>query len=78
MLKIQQHLYYYWCKTQNAQYKPYQKQQLLTKRVGWLCQKYHYACGYRKITVLYRDFFKEIVNHKVILKIMKNNHWLMK
>ncbi|MDV3174553.1 MAG: IS3 family transposase ['Bonamia sp.' little leaf phytoplasma] len=78
LLKIQRHLYYYWCKTQNAQYKRYQKQQLLTKRVGWLCQKYHYACGYRKITILYREFFKEIINHKVILKIMKNNHWLMK
>ncbi|QLL36906.1 MAG: hypothetical protein RCH30_2820 [Candidatus Phytoplasma australasiaticum] len=34
--------------------------QLITKRVGLLCKKYHYVCDYRKITVLYQKFFQEI------------------
>ncbi|MDO8054668.1 IS3 family transposase [Candidatus Phytoplasma australasiaticum] len=78
LLKIKRHLYYYWRKSQKAQQKRQHHYQLITKRVGLLCQKYHYACGYRKITVLYREFFQEIVNHKIILKIMKTNNWLMK
>ncbi|WP_420885760.1 transposase [Candidatus Phytoplasma rubi] len=41
-------------------------------------KKYDFAFGYRKITFLYRKIFKEIVNKKVILKIMKENNWLAK
>ncbi|MDV3143823.1 MAG: hypothetical protein Q8894_01455 [Sweet potato little leaf phytoplasma] len=65
-------------KTQKAQTKRQHHYQLITKRVGLLCKKYHYACGYRKITFLYRTTFGQMVNHKIILKIMKTNHWLMK
>ncbi|MDV3174548.1 MAG: hypothetical protein Q8831_00635 ['Bonamia sp.' little leaf phytoplasma] len=78
LLKIKRHLYYYWRKTQKAQTKRQHHYQLITKRVGLLCKKYHYACGYRKITFLYRTTFGQIVNHKIILKMMKTNHWLIK
>ncbi|WAN63374.1 Tra5 transposase, IstA [Candidatus Phytoplasma rubi] len=41
LLKIKRHLYYYWRKSQKPKRKRQHNYQLITKRVGLLCQKYH-------------------------------------
>ncbi|WP_284928564.1 IS3 family transposase [Candidatus Phytoplasma sp. AldY-WA1] len=77
-LKIKRNTYYSWLKNEPKRKKRNQKKELITKRVGSLCKEYNFAFGYRKITFLYRKVFNEIINKKIILKIMKENDWLAK
>ncbi|WP_323847559.1 MAG: IS3 family transposase [Phytoplasma sp.] len=77
LLKINRNSYYYWKKVKPIKEKRESKYKIITKRIGKLCKQNQYSFGYRKITILYFRTYKEIVNNKKVLNIMRINKWLM-
>lgn len=77
LLNINKNSYYYWKKTKTQKEKKEVDYNKITKRIGKLCKKNQYSFGYRKITILYFQTYKEIVNNKKVLQIMRINKWLM-
>ncbi|GAK74139.1 predicted transposase and inactivated derivatives ['Chrysanthemum coronarium' phytoplasma] len=78
LLKINRNTYYSWQRNKKQKEKTKITNSLIIERIGILCQKNYFSFGYRKITVLYQRVFKTNINHKLVLKIMKKNKWLMK
>lgn len=77
LLKINRNSYYYWKKVQYQKEKRESNYNKIVERLGRLCKKTGFSFGYRKITNLYFQTYKEIVNNKKVLHIMRMNKWLM-
>ncbi|MDV3158317.1 MAG: IS3 family transposase [Pigeon pea little leaf phytoplasma] len=78
LLKIDRNNYYYWRKVHDKNYLKKMEKRKIIKKIGFLCQKYHFAFGYRKITFLYQKIYQVSINKKFVLKIMQQNNWLKK